>query len=74
MKQLLAYQITGTTIISGETIYVIQTVGVDILTWNDADLNGKGFSYGDGKPSRNYVGGWKDKNQTIFWNFRNKYF
>ena len=40
MKQLLAYQITGTTIISGETIYVIQTVGVDILTWNDVDLNG----------------------------------
>lgn len=40
MKQLLAYQITGTTIISGETIYIIQTVGVDISTWNDVDLNG----------------------------------
>jgi len=40
MKQLLAYQITGTTIISGETIYTIQTVGVDISTWNDVDLNG----------------------------------
>lgn len=40
MKQLLAYQITGTTIISGETVYIIQTVGIDILTWNDTDLNG----------------------------------
>lgn len=52
-------------------VRLIDANNENILYTFDADLNGKGFSYGDGKPSRNYVGGWKDKNQTIFWNFRN---
>lgn len=36
----------------------------------DAQLNGKGFTYGDGKPNREYVTGWKKKEQSISWNFR----
>lgn len=37
----------------------------------DAELKGKGFSYGDGKSAAYYVEGWKTKEQSISWNFRN---
>lgn len=40
MKKLLAYQITSTEIVDDEVVYIVQTVGIDILSWNDADLNG----------------------------------
>lgn len=36
----------------------------------DALLTGKGFKFGDGKPARYYVDGWKNKQQTISWKFR----
>lgn len=35
----------------------------------DAKLNGKGFSYGDGKANKYYVTGWKDKSQFLSWDF-----
>ncbi|WP_232335585.1 carbohydrate-binding protein [Mucilaginibacter arboris] len=36
----------------------------------DAELIGKGFSFGDGKAGKYYVDGWKKTNQTIKWNVR----
>jgi hypothetical protein len=36
----------------------------------DGELHGDGFGYGDGKPNREYVTGWKNKNQWISWKFR----
>lgn len=37
----------------------------------DASLKGDGFTYGDGKSASYYVEGWKSKQQSISWNFRN---
>jgi alpha-L-fucosidase len=37
----------------------------------DATLDGKGFGFGDGKTARYFVEGWKSKNQSVSWNFRN---
>jgi alpha-L-fucosidase len=36
----------------------------------DAEQQGKGFSFGDGKTNRYYVEGWKDTAQQLAWNFR----
>jgi alpha-L-fucosidase len=36
----------------------------------DATQHGKGFSFGDGKTDRYYVGGWKNKDQYLAWSFR----
>jgi alpha-L-fucosidase len=36
----------------------------------DADLVGKGFSYGDGKAASYFVEGWKTRDQSISWSFR----
>lgn len=36
----------------------------------DAQLEGDAFSFGDGKPNRNFVAGWKNKSQLIKWTFR----
>ena len=36
----------------------------------DADLQGRGFGFGDGKAGRYYVEGWKDKTQYASWHFR----
>ena len=36
----------------------------------DADLAGKGFSYGDGKAASYFVEGWKTKDQSVSWTFR----
>jgi hypothetical protein len=36
----------------------------------DAQLHGKGFSYGDGKTDRFYVDGWSSKEQYLSWGFR----
>ncbi|WP_237739808.1 alpha-L-fucosidase [Pedobacter arcticus] len=35
----------------------------------DAELNGDGLSYGDGKTNKYYVTGWKNKNQFLTWDF-----
>ncbi|MEO8171744.1 MAG: alpha-L-fucosidase [Sediminibacterium sp.] len=36
----------------------------------DADLQGKGFGFGDGKSTAYYADGWKTKEQSVNWNFR----
>jgi alpha-L-fucosidase len=36
----------------------------------DAQLQGKGFKFGDGKTDRYYVEGWKQKEQNIGWQIR----
>jgi alpha-L-fucosidase len=36
----------------------------------DAAQTGDGFKYGDGKPNRNYVAGWKNASQQLSWKFR----
>jgi len=36
----------------------------------DADQQGKGFSFGDGKTNRYYLDGWKNTNQSVSWRFR----
>src|SRR5688572_17767370 len=42
---------------------------LDRLLAFDAQQNGKGFSYGDGKTNRYYVEGWKSKEQSLRWEF-----
>ena len=42
---------------------------LDRLLAFDAQQNGKGFSYGDGKTDRYYVEGWKTKEQSLSWQF-----
>jgi len=36
----------------------------------DATLHGAGFSYGDGKPNKEFVSNWKNKDQYLIWDFR----
>lgn len=36
----------------------------------DADLHGKGFGFGDGKPDRYFVNNWKSKDAYLSWDFR----
>ncbi|MEO7531672.1 MAG: alpha-L-fucosidase [Sediminibacterium sp.] len=36
----------------------------------DAQLNGNGFSFGDGKANAYFVEGWKTKDQSVSWFFR----
>lgn len=36
----------------------------------DAELHGKGFSYGDGKTDKYYVQNWKTNDQWLSWTFR----
>jgi len=36
----------------------------------DAELNGKGFGFGDGKSAGYFVEGWKSKEQSVSWFFR----
>ena len=42
---------------------------LDRLLAFDAQQNGKGFGYGDGKTNRYYVEGWKTKEQSLSWQF-----
>ena len=42
---------------------------LDRLLAFDAQQNGKGFGYGDGKTNRYYVEGWKTKEQSLSWEF-----
>ena len=42
---------------------------LDRLLAFDAQQNGKGFGFGDGKTNRYYVEGWKTKEQSLSWEF-----
>ncbi|HEY5772470.1 MAG TPA: alpha-L-fucosidase, partial [Chitinophagaceae bacterium] len=42
---------------------------LDRLLAFDAQQNGKGFGYGDGKTNRYYIEGWKTKEQSLSWEF-----
>ena len=42
----------------------------NILYTFDAQLQGRGLGFGDGKPNRNYVKNWKNENQSMKWKLR----
>jgi alpha-L-fucosidase len=50
--------------------YVSSNIESTRLLAFDANLQGNGFSFGDGKTDRYYVEGWKDKTQYVSWRFR----
>ncbi|MDR1809848.1 MAG: alpha-L-fucosidase [Prevotella sp.] len=51
-------------------VRLLDTALENILYAFDATLHGQGFRYGDGKPNRNYVAGWKTGSQYLDWLFR----
>jgi alpha-L-fucosidase len=51
------------------TRFVASNVPTRLLAF-DAELNGKGFTFGDGKAAAYFVEGWKTKEQSISWFFR----
>lgn len=70
---------TSNTVLVMETTGQIETDTVRLLASHetinrllafDARLEGKGFSFGDGKTSSYYVEGWKNTNQSVNWDFR----
>ena len=42
----------------------------NVLYTFDAELQGRGLGYGDGKPNRNYVKNWKNESQSMKWRLR----
>jgi len=50
--------------------YVQSNIPENRLLAFDAELHGKGLSFGDGKTNRYYVAGWKDQDQYLSWKFR----
>ena len=44
--------------------------GTNVLYTFDAELQGRGLGYGDGKPNRNYVKNWKNESQSMKWRLR----
>lgn len=56
-------------ILAGDPHLVVPNSEKERFLAFDARLNGKGFSFGDGKADRYYVENWK-KDQTISWAFR----
>jgi alpha-L-fucosidase len=50
--------------------YVSTNIPVTRLLAFDATQHGKGFGFGDGKTDRYYVDGWKNKEQSLSFNFR----
>jgi len=50
--------------------YSAPNIALTRLLAFDAQLHGKGFSFGDGKADRFYVDGWSSKDQYLSWNFR----
>jgi alpha-L-fucosidase len=50
--------------------YVSTNIPLTRLLAFDAQQQGKGFGFGDGKTDRYYVDGWKNKDQSLSWNFR----
>lgn len=51
-------------------VRLLSPTSENILYAFDAELIGKGFSYGDGKVNRNYVRGWKGNSQSLKWDLR----
>jgi alpha-L-fucosidase len=56
--------------IVGDTIRVVAGNMPTRLLAFDAQLNGKGFGFGDGKATGYFVEGWKSKEQSISWFLR----
>jgi alpha-L-fucosidase len=52
-----------------QTRFVADNISTRLLAF-DAQLNGKGFGFGDGKSNAYFVDGWKSKDQSISWTFR----
>ncbi|SDC02813.1 Alpha-L-fucosidase [Niabella drilacis] len=50
--------------------FVAPNIPVTRLLAFDAQLEGKGFGFGDGKAGRYYVEGWKSAAQQLVWNIR----
>ena len=70
---------TMATVIAIELKGSLKTDSVQVLTPNmsnhrllafDAQLHGKGLSYGDGKAGKYYVQNWKSNDQWLSWTFR----
>lgn len=70
---------TMATVIVLELKGTLKTDSVRVLASNvpqqrllafDAELHGKGFSYGDGKTDKYYVQNWKTNDQWLSWTFR----
>lgn len=51
------------------TRFVASNIPTRLLAF-DANLNGKGFGFGDGKSTGYFVEGWKTKSQSVSWFFR----
>lgn len=49
---------------------VLASTAVNQLLAFDANLQGGGFGFGDGKPKRYYVYKWRSKDQSISWDLR----
>jgi alpha-L-fucosidase len=52
-----------------QTRFVADNILTRLLAF-DAQLNGKGFGFGDGKSNAYFVDGWKSKDQSVSWVFR----
>ena len=53
-----------------QNVRLLDPKGDNILYTFDADLQGRGLSYGDGKINRNYVKNWKETDQSMKWDVR----
>lgn len=53
-----------------DSIRVVSSNGATRLLAFDAELNGQGFTFGDGKSASYFVEGWKSKSQSVSWVFR----
>ncbi|HET9571661.1 MAG TPA: alpha-L-fucosidase [Bacteroidales bacterium] len=53
-----------------DTVRLLSSNSSNRLLAFDAKLNGKGFSYGDGKTDRYFVDGWAKVSQSVCWPFR----
>lgn len=51
-------------------VRLLDPKGENVLFTFDADLQGEGLGYGDGKVNRNYVKNWKDTKQSMKWDVR----
>ncbi|MCD2425773.1 alpha-L-fucosidase [Niabella pedocola] len=55
---------------AGQAFFVAPNIPITRLLAFDAQLQGKGFGFGDGKADRYYVDGWKLPAQQLVWNLR----
>lgn len=51
-------------------VRLLEAKGENMLYTFDADLQGDGLGYGDGKVNRNYVKNWKNTEQSMKWDVR----